>query len=179
MAKVMIGVDHGSYSFNAATKQVTINLENGEVLSLERILLITNTTDNVVIYNFSNPSLGGTVSGSVLTLTYNTVSMSNSDKLQIWYYSEADLEVRDLLVAELRNLINVIASNTATLNTAGELRAVLSATTTIAQVNTMGTITTLTTLANQTSIGGLAASLDVPSTMQIPIELQNQKIIVT
>jgi len=87
MAKVMVGVDYGSYSFNAASSQVTLNL-NGVPPKLEAILLITNVTDNIIIYNFANPALGGTLGGNVLTLDYSTVAMSNTDKLQIWYYNE-------------------------------------------------------------------------------------------
>lgn len=87
MAKVMVGVDYGSYSFNAAGSQVTLNL-NGVPPKLESVLLITNVTDNIIIYNFANPALGGTLSGNVLTLDYSTVAMSDTDKLQIWYYNE-------------------------------------------------------------------------------------------
>jgi len=70
------------YTFNAATKQITFNTPSS--VSLEQLLLITNVTDNVIIYNFADPLFGGTISNNVLTLTYNTVSMSNSDGLQIF-----------------------------------------------------------------------------------------------
>lgn len=95
MAKVMVGVDYGSYSFNAASSQVTLNL-NGVPPKLESVLLITNVTDNIIIYNFANPALGGTLSGNVLTLDYSTVAMSDTDKLQIWYYNE-DAQQTDLV----------------------------------------------------------------------------------
>jgi len=74
------------YTFNAAAGTVTIEGST----KLERLLLITNVTDNVIIYNFANPALGGTLSynsateQSTITLTYNTSSMSNTDKLQIF-----------------------------------------------------------------------------------------------
>ena len=66
-----------SYSFDAANKKVTFL----DLLFVEqsRVLLITNITDNVIIYNFADPLKGGTTANNVLTLTYNTVSMSNSD----------------------------------------------------------------------------------------------------
>ena len=70
------------YTFNAATKQITFNTPSSVLL--EQLLLITNVTDNVIIYNFADPLFGGTISNNVLTLTYNTVSMSNSDGLQIF-----------------------------------------------------------------------------------------------
>jgi len=72
-----------NYSFNASAKTITFN--DYASIDLERILLITNVTDNIIIYNFADPTKGGTVSGNVLTLTYNTTSMSNTDDLQIFY----------------------------------------------------------------------------------------------
>lgn len=71
------------YSFSASAKQVTLN-NIGTTLEMEDILLITNTTDNITIYQFNDPLLGATISGNVLTLTYSTVSMSDTDSLQIW-----------------------------------------------------------------------------------------------
>jgi hypothetical protein len=75
------------YVFNAATKQVTFNTD--EALTLERMLIITNVTDNVIIYNFADPNAGGTMAGNILTLTYNTTAMSNTDKLQIFIESQS------------------------------------------------------------------------------------------
>jgi hypothetical protein len=72
-----------AYTFAAASKQITFTGINP--ISLENLLLITNTTDNIIIYNFADPTKGGTVSTNVLTLTYNTTTMSNTDKLQIFY----------------------------------------------------------------------------------------------
>jgi len=70
------------YSFNAATKQITFNTTS--TIGLEQLLIITNVTDNIIIYNFADPSAGGTISNNVLTLDYNTTSMSNTDSLQIF-----------------------------------------------------------------------------------------------
>lgn len=72
-------------------------------IQLERILLITNTTKNTVIYNFADPTYTNTtvtfVSGNdstnfptiaqredgytIITLGYSTSGQSASDKLQI------------------------------------------------------------------------------------------------
>jgi hypothetical protein len=70
------------YTFNAATQQITFNTT--EIITLERLLIITNVTDNLIIYNFADPNLGGTITNNVLTLNYNTTSMSNTDRLQIF-----------------------------------------------------------------------------------------------
>lgn len=75
------------YSFNATAKTVTFS--DFETIKLERVLLITNTTDNVIIYNFADPLKGGTVAGNILTLTYNTATMSDTDKLAIHYETKS------------------------------------------------------------------------------------------
>ena len=71
-----------NYSFNAASNQITFNTT--DIVELENLLLITNVTDNVIIYNFADPTKGGTISNNILTLTYNTVGMSNTDSIQIF-----------------------------------------------------------------------------------------------
>jgi hypothetical protein len=70
------------YSFNAAAQQITFNTD--AIISLEHLLVITNVTNNVIIYNFADPSRSGTISNNVLTLTFNTTGMSNTDNLQIF-----------------------------------------------------------------------------------------------
>ena len=70
------------YTFNAATQQITF--DTTETITLERLLIITNVTDNLIIYNFADPNLGGTITNNVLTLNYNTTTMSNTDRLQIF-----------------------------------------------------------------------------------------------
>lgn len=72
-----------SYTFDASAQTVTFSEYSS--IDLERILLITNVTDNIIIYNFSDSALGGSVSTNVLTLTYNTTLMSDTDDLQIFY----------------------------------------------------------------------------------------------
>ncbi len=75
------------YSFAPATRQITFPFTP----VLDSILLITDVTNNTIIYQFNSAALGGSVSGSVLTLTYNTntVAFSASDHLQIQYAGAA------------------------------------------------------------------------------------------
>jgi len=80
--KQMIGVDVGGYTFDASTKTITIT--GLDALDLEQILVITNVTDNIIIYSFNDPLLGGVIASNVLTLTYDTSTMGNADELQIW-----------------------------------------------------------------------------------------------
>jgi hypothetical protein len=73
-------------------------------VNLEDFLAIFNTTDNINIYNFGDPALGGTISFSdtppaalstayagatTLTLDFDTSSMSANDKLSIYIEDKA------------------------------------------------------------------------------------------
>ena len=79
--KQFLTTDTGSYTFNAASKTVTFT--GGITLTLKQILAIVNTTRNVIIYNPANVATGGTLSGQVLTLTYDTTAYANTDQLMI------------------------------------------------------------------------------------------------
>ena len=71
-----------NYTFNSATKQVI--LFDSENITQEKLLLVTNMTDGVIIYNFADNNIRGTIQGNIITLNYDTTSMSDTDKLQIW-----------------------------------------------------------------------------------------------
>jgi hypothetical protein len=87
MAKILIGSELGSYAFNKVAQTITFT---GFTASLERLLLITDVTNNVIIYQFNDPAKGGLIVNNVLTLDYNTntVAFNNTDNLQIFYWSE-------------------------------------------------------------------------------------------
>jgi hypothetical protein len=80
-----------SYTFTPSTRTIVIA---GKNIRREQLLLITNTTANTVIYNFSDPDLKATsytntadaITGQETTtiiLAYNTSAMSATDKLSI------------------------------------------------------------------------------------------------
>ena len=79
------------YLFDASAREVVI--PGG--IQREQLILITNVTDNKVIYNFSDPELTATaysiqtdirnVTTTRVTLAYDTTSMSDTDELQIVY----------------------------------------------------------------------------------------------
>ena len=79
------------YLFDASAREVVI--PGG--IQREQLILITNVTDNKVIYNFSDPELTATeyqistdirnVVTTKIVLSYDTTSMSDDDKLQIVY----------------------------------------------------------------------------------------------
>lgn len=72
-----------TYTFDASAKTITFG--DYETINLERVLLIVNATDNVIIYNFADSTKGGTVATNVLTLIYDTAAMDDADKLLIYY----------------------------------------------------------------------------------------------
>lgn len=77
------GVLITEYTFDASAK--TITFDSFAEIDIKRILTITNVTDNIVIYNFATDTTGGSVLTNVLTLEYDTTSMSDGDDLQIYY----------------------------------------------------------------------------------------------
>ena len=87
------------YSFNATAKTITII---GVTLVEEQLLLITNVTLGIMIYNFAEPLKGGSISGQVLTLDYDTTSMSNTDKLQIWFeaYPQSETGIPETIIVD-------------------------------------------------------------------------------
>jgi len=102
-----------AYTFTPSTNTI---VTTGKTIRQEQLLLITNVTRNTVIYNFSDPTLIGTVTNSINTTTgqetttivvnYNTTSMSSSDRISIvveeTYYELMPAEVMRDPVDKLR-----------------------------------------------------------------------------
>lgn len=106
-----------NYKFNAATKQIT--LSDYTSIDLESLLLITNVTDNIIIYNFASTGKGGTISGNILTLQYDTTSMSNSDDLQI-FVDDGNLGATQVTLQALKDVsdyLKILVRQTQTLAT--------------------------------------------------------------
>jgi len=107
-----------NYTFDKTAKTVTFT--DFTTINLERVLLITNATSNTLIYQFNDPSLGGTVTGNVLTLTFNTSAMANTDKLQIIYDVASGDPVYDggqlngFKAADLKTTPTAVAANART-----------------------------------------------------------------
>lgn len=101
MAKVLIGRDLGGYTFDKVSKTITFS---GLNCSLDGLLMVTDVTNGTIIYQFNDPAKGGTLVNNTLTLTYNTnvAGFSNSDNLQIFYWSEAP---QGVTLSEIDSLI--------------------------------------------------------------------------
>lgn len=108
MEKIIIGIGYGSYSFNAALKQVTIS--GVTTVTIEQFLLIVNVTQDTVIYNPTCFDLGGTLSGSVLTLDYDTTLFNNTDDLQIHFALNTTTDNTPSLLATEATLQDVLTA---------------------------------------------------------------------
>ena len=75
-----------NYTFDASAQTIVINGN----FKLRKLQLITNVTDGVIVYNFADPTKGGSVSfnsatdKTTITLEHDTTTMSDSDELQIF-----------------------------------------------------------------------------------------------
>lgn len=81
MAKILVGKDIGSYSFNASLDQITFS--GLGTVNIQDILYIKNATDGIDIFD-GDAGLKGTIAANVLTLDYDCAAMSNTDDLQIF-----------------------------------------------------------------------------------------------
>jgi len=120
-----------NYSFDKTAKTVTFT--DYTTIRLDAILIITNVTDNIILYNFADATKGGTVLNNVLTLTYDTSSMDDLDKLLI-YYDNSDIEAATAANQELMQALietlqeathRLSALNSVIANTA-QIRAVVT-----------------------------------------------------
>lgn len=138
-----------NYTFNPASKQITIT--NLTSLDLEQLLLITNVTDNIMIYNFADPSIGASVNGNVITLDYNTAAMDAADDLQIFIDipNSSDLEtLGDIMIGGFASIVSQLESMKTAQgfpDAAGRLRV---------NVETGGTISAVSTVSNISSMDG-------------------------
>lgn len=143
------------YSFNAASKQITFNTTN--VVGLEDILVITNVTDNIIIYNFADPTKGGTITNNVLTLTYNTTGMSNTDKIQI-FLDNTLTPASEESIQYLKKIVQLLTPLSVQ-DSQQRQRIVVEGTATVAGTVTAnpasGTITTVSSVTNIAGLGGV------------------------
>lgn len=160
------------YTFDASAKTITIS---GFTPVLEYITTIINITDNILIYSVTNIALKGTLASQVITLQYDTTTMSDTDELQIQYNDPAYIQPTSLASIPLASdaatqttLAAVLAKITADPATQTTLAAILAkiiaAPSTEAKQDSI--ITLLTTLAGldysteakqDTIISGLAS----------------------
>jgi len=87
---IVVGKAKGAYTFDASSKTVTIT--GFETLNLEDVTMIINQTDNIVIFAEGIQGLGGTISGNVVTTTFDTTGMADADRLTIYVKNNAGID---------------------------------------------------------------------------------------
>ena len=129
------------YTFNAATKQITFN--TSDTVFLNQVLVITNVTDNIIVYNFADPAKGGAIVNNVLTLKFDTTTMSDTDSLQIFLdlYGTPSTDDSVVLLRRLIQLLTPIAVQDAQQRQRITIDAMSGG-------MTLSNLATLTTLAN-------------------------------
>ena len=129
-----------NYTFNSATKQIII-IDNENIIQ-EKLLLITNMTDGIIIYNFADNATRGSIVGNIITLNYDTTSMSDADKLQIWIEDTSPLMVTiTTCISCIKNVISKF-----TFDVSNQLRATVAGTVAVSTLPTLSTVTTVGTL---------------------------------
>lgn len=147
-----------NYVFDASAK--TITFADGLSLRLEGFQLITHLTSGAVIYQFNSAAKGGSLSGQVLTLDYDTTALADSDPLQIIYNQpqtedvvQAMQNLTDTMVLFMSMLVNMQprldASQRTVVNNSEVTQPVSVATGTLTQCTTVQTVTNLAQISGQ------------------------------
>jgi len=149
------------YTFTPSLKQIRFNTT--DTVYLENVLLITNVSTNTIIFNFANPAQGGSISNNLITLTYDTTSMSSSDRLQIFLdlkgspATETTLQDVKDQVALLKRLLKV-SDSLSVVDAAQRQRVTVDS---IASGLTLGTVTTVGTVSTVTTVNGVASVTNI------------------
>jgi len=157
--KKLLGTDlTGSYTFNPAANTITFSGLRQDI-SLENILLITNTTANTIIYNFADSTTGAvSFNNNVLTLDYNTSGMASTDKLQIYVDVESYEESLHDLLRRMNKLLesNAVVDNRlrqrVTIDAIGNSTAGSSPTEVTTTIPVSGTVTVGNTVGSNTTL---------------------------
>lgn len=140
--------------------------------NLESILLVTDVENNDILYNFADPTRGGTLVGTTLTLDY-VGAATGSTRLQIWLddgeapASAGGLQaVADLTAAsnaslvalnEALNVLQRIAKNMESLLVVDANQRQRVTVDAISGSLTLGAVTTVNTVNTLTAVGAVAS----------------------
>lgn len=149
-----------NYTFNTINKTITLTDALFSSLILENLLLVTNVTKNTIIYNFADVTSGSaTVSGNVITLTNLLASMSNTDKLQIYYDIANPTDVQPVSISSVP-----LASGSATATNQTSANTILS--------NIKTDVDKIPSLGQSTMINSVPIVI-ASDQLNIPIKLQS------
>lgn len=137
-----------NYTFNPMLRQIAFT--DYSSIALKSVLLVVNVTTNEIIYNFANHLTGGTVTGNVLNLTFDTSSMSSSHDLLI-YYDAPGVPATDEALVLLRRIAQSLIP-LATQDANQRQRVTVDA---LAGGLTLGTVSTVSTVSNVATLAGV------------------------
>jgi hypothetical protein len=169
--KQLLGQDtSGTYTFNPTAKTVTFSGLSQQI-TLANILLITNVTANTIIYNFASSTTGAvSFVNNVLTLDYDTTSMSATDVLQIYI----DVESYEESLATLLRRMNKLLESNAVVDSKLRQRVTIEAIGANNSSNPTELNTTIPVSGSVTVSGTVNATVSNNSTGQlIPISVAN------
>lgn len=145
-----------NYTFDTSTQQIV--LPDYSDIKLENLLLVTNVTRGVIMYNFAANTSGASASGNVIQLATDTTGMDNADRIQI-YYDDLSVDSREDENSDLTQALYEVAEKlgflTSLRNPTGQLRV---------DIGTASAIQTLATLSNIAAVGGFSANQQIPAT---------------
>jgi hypothetical protein len=134
-----------NYTFNKTAK--TITFPDYTTMKLEYFKLIVNVETNTIIYNFASNGKGGSLSGNVLTLDYDTSSMNNDDKLMIVYEnSEQDVYGRMISLLEIISKNIQLPQNFVPLASGPAQRVLLDSNSVMSSMSTISVVSTVGTM---------------------------------
>lgn len=105
-----------SYTFTPNDSGVgTVDLSGISNFNIKKLIAIINQTQGVVIYSTANPDAKYTnVSGTVVTLFYDTSTHDSGDVLQIIYEDEAPISVTQTINSSGDNVDGTISTTEST-----------------------------------------------------------------
>jgi hypothetical protein len=176
--KKLLGVDIvGTATLSPGISNVGTVTFTGPVLGLHQLLIVTNVTRNVIVYNFADPDAGeAAYANNVLTLTANTATHSASDVLQVFVdVPEADFpspsiaDRTDNLLVMMSRIVKLLESNAVVDQQQRQRIAVDSF---IATIPTLTTVTGVTTVSTVSSVTNIAANAGMDREQYINIAKQ-------
>lgn len=161
-------------NYSIVSSALTINA--GFNFNLENILLVTDVDNNDILYNFADPSKGGTLVGKVLSLDY-AGSTNVSTRLQIWIddgkppASDASVQALLAVAARLDSLMTLLQRSIFGLSlpdAAGRVRMTQDSGATFATTISSGTVTTVSGVTGF-GISAFAGNDLMPAVMKLQV----------
>jgi hypothetical protein len=130
-----------NYTFNSITQTVRFN--DYRTVYLAGIKLITNVTTGTIIFQFNDGTKNGTVSNNVVTLDYDTTSMSNTDQLMIIYEEPSIHSDSETWIGLLARIWQTVKTPPWTVYTGvgPQVRVLMETSSNINAINSLGNIT--------------------------------------